>query len=158
MASHGGFWSFIRKHHVLPPCLIIVYFSVYLCMYLYIHQSCKHSGVSNIVQTHILLLSRDSASFSPSVSKSCRLYSQITRRHNFHCHPDVRLLLSLVRLVVCWDCHVTSFAPRLQPSVQFTLYSTETSSITNEYCCLTSTEASRPIRDGHKLNYAVKIE
>ena len=26
------------------------------------------------------------------------------------CHPDVGLLLSLVRIVVCWDCHVTSSA------------------------------------------------
>ena len=35
---------------------------------------------------------------------------QITRRRNFVCHPDVGLLLSLVRIVVCWDCHVTSYA------------------------------------------------
>ena len=35
---------------------------------------------------------------------------QITHRHNFDCHPDIGLLLSRVRLVVCWDCHVTSFA------------------------------------------------
>ena len=70
--------------------------------------------VNNIVQTRITLLSRDSATFIPSVSRSCRSYSQhvqMTRRHSFHCHPDVGLLLSLtVRLVVCWDCHVTNFA------------------------------------------------
>ena len=49
-----------------------------------------------------------------SVSKSCRFYSQqgiqTTRRHNFDCHPDVGLLLSLDRRVVCRDFHVTSFA------------------------------------------------
>ena len=76
-------------------------------------RSCKNSGVNNTVPTHIMLLSRDSATKSPSVSRSCRFYNQhvqMTRRHSFHCHPDVGLLLSLVRLVVCWDCHVTSFA------------------------------------------------
>ena len=80
-------------------------------------QSCKNSGNNNIVPTHIMLLSIDSTAFIPSVlKKSCRFYCQqhvqITRIHNFDCRPDVGLLLSLVRLVVCWDCHVTSFAAR----------------------------------------------
>ena len=35
---------------------------------------------------------------------------QITCRRNFDCYLDIGLLLSLVRLVVCWNCHVTGFA------------------------------------------------
>ena len=54
-------------------------------------QWCKNSGF-NIVPTHIMLLSRAIPTFSPSVSRSCRFYSQrhiqITRRHNFDCHPE----------------------------------------------------------------------
>ena len=75
---------------------------------------CKNSGVNNIVPTHIMLLSRDSAAFSPSVSKSYRFCSQqhvqITRKHKLHCHPNAGLLLSRVSLVVGWDCHVIRFA------------------------------------------------
>ena len=71
------------------------------------------SGTS-VVQTHIMLISRDTVAFSSFVFKSCRFYGQqdvkITRRHNFDCHPNVCLLLSLVQLVVCCGCHVASFA------------------------------------------------
>ena len=79
-------------------------------------QSCWNSGVKNIVPSHIMLHSRDEVAFIPSGSKSCRVffYSQqhihIAHRHNIDCLPDVGLLLSRVRLVVCCDCHVTNFA------------------------------------------------
>ena len=55
---------------------------------------CKNSGVNNIVPTHIKLLSRDSAAFSPSVSESYRFCSQqhvqITRKHKLHYHSERR--------------------------------------------------------------------
>ena len=89
-------------------------------------------GFNNIVPTHIILLSRDSAVFILSVSKSCRFYSQhvrITCRHNFDCHPDVGLLLSLVHFVVCWDCHVTSFARSIWVVCTISLHPTEINSI-----------------------------
>ena len=86
-------------------------------------RSCKNSGVNNIVPVHIMLLSRDNAAFSPSVSESYRFCSQqhvqITRRHKLHCHPDAGLLLSRVSLVVGWDCHVIRFGARIESSVQF---------------------------------------
>ena len=76
-------------------------------------QSGKNTGINNIVPTHIMLLSRDSTTFTPSVSKSCRFYSQqhvqITRRHNVHCHLDRGLMLSS-GLIVCSDFHVTRCA------------------------------------------------
>ena len=57
---------------------------------------------------------------APSVSKSCPFYSQkhvqVTCRHNFDCHPDVGLGFSLVRLVACWDCRVTTALPALPAS------------------------------------------
>ena len=86
---------------------------------------CRNSDINNIVPAHIMLLSRDQGAVSPSVSKSRRFcsqqYVQIPRRHNFDCRPDVGLLLSLVRLVVCWDCHVTRFARLTGVSGNFTL-------------------------------------
>ena len=57
-------------------------------------QSCKIFGVNKIVPTHIILLSRDSAVFSPFICKSCYFCSQqhiqITRRHNFNFPPRRR--------------------------------------------------------------------
>ena len=38
--------------------------------------SCQNSDVNNIVPTHIMLLSRDSEAFIPSLSSSCRFYGQ----------------------------------------------------------------------------------
>ena len=95
-------------------------------------QSCKNSGVNKIVPTHIMFLETAQRSFRP-VSKSCRFHSQqhvqITRRHNFDCHSDVRLPVSLVRLVVCWDCHVTSFARSIWVVCTISLHPTEINSI-----------------------------
>ena len=61
--------------------------------------SCKNSDVSNIVPTHTMLLSGDSVTFIPSISKSAVLtdnlkHIQITSRHNFDCYPEVGLLLA----------------------------------------------------------------
>jgi len=86
-------------------------------------QSCQNSGVNNIVPTHIMLLSTDSAASSPSVSSSCRFYGQqhvqITRRHNFDCHPAIGLLLSrapcrllgLSRDMLCCSTWVVCWIP-----------------------------------------------
>ena len=53
-----------------------------------------------------MLLSGVSATFIPSLSKSCRFYSQqhvpIARGHNFDCHPDVGLMFHRpIRKVSC---------------------------------------------------------
>jgi len=83
--------------------------------------SCQNSGVNNIVPTHIMLLSRD----SPSVSKSCRFYSQqhvqITRRHNFDCHPAIGLLYCSVSCAVSSAGIVTwqALPARLKSSVEY---------------------------------------
>ena len=99
----------------------------------YTTQSFKNSDVSSVVPTHIMLLSRNSAAFIPSVTKSYRFHSQqyvqIPRFDTIStATPDVGLLLCLVRLVVCWDCHVTALHARLESSVPFSFHSTETSS------------------------------
>ena len=98
--KHPGKKSFIdtEKHEKIPLASSCAY----------------HIIENNTVNTnpHYAYVSRNIAELIPSVSKSCRLYSQyhVQSRHNFVCHSDVGLLFSLVRLVVCWDCHVTSFA------------------------------------------------
>ena len=84
-------------------------------------QSCKIPMSTTLFQTALCCFLETVQHFFPSISRPCRFYSQqhvqITRRHNFDCHPDVGLLPSLVRLVVCLDCHVTSFAHSTLSSV-----------------------------------------
>ena len=96
---------------------------------------CRNSDINNIVPAHIMLLSRDQGAVSPTVSKSCRFcsqqYVQIPRRHNFDCHPDVGLLLSLVHLVVCSDCHMTRFACLTWVSGNFTLMEINSTVLSN---------------------------